>query len=680
MDLNVDYGNQSPEEEEYLKDKVKFSEEHPDEAVRIHLKRKAMRQAALRKEYEEKKAELLARLSETNRARNVVIAILTIIVLVTVLIDFTAHKIHAMSSHFSKPVIETLFKELTVLGCIALLVFMSVKTGLPQQISTAIFGTPSELVEMFDMAHILLFLIVVLFVTLVGCTLWRFKRYCDEWEKFELFAIQNAKTEKSISELFTSPEFEGVSREVKCYCVMRHSFLNPPLKISHKALDSSFRFSQYLKECTTETFNEMVQVEPETWGIILLLIVLARFFMMIPHEDVKIAVFLLLGILLLAIMIIMRNKLLDIYMMLVRYDGHIAEGTMVPFYISRAREDDRQSLTTAEEKGWFYKLCNGTRNPNPQERLFWFGISGPHVMMHIIRTCSFLGSVYFSLFVFRFGEDLVTRAAHTVTLLIMAILCPSIMMYYYLPQVMKLYVLVTSIEMMRRRKTVHTVEMEIKARRKFFVTRLLHTLRGYARRILKLEKLSRDAETSHLSEIKDVFEMFERECRERSGTRYIPRSDVQAFFHQIGMVIEDHEVEDLVLELGDGLNGILFEQTVDYLGGFSSEYLTDQMIDAIFVDIDRENKNPHKKFDNEITEDEFCTKLSQLNPFFDVNSPANGAEELLDWLDWAIINHKINVITKQEVYETEQGGQETHTTRVLTPLTFRSLIKLGSQA
>ena len=57
-----------------------------------------------------------------------------------------------------------------------------------------IFGTPSELVEMFDMAHILLFLIVVLFVTLVGCTLWRFKRYCDEWEKFELFAIQNAKT------------------------------------------------------------------------------------------------------------------------------------------------------------------------------------------------------------------------------------------------------------------------------------------------------------------------------------------------------------------------------------------------------------------------------------------------------------------------------------------------------
>ena len=45
---------------------------------------------------------------------------------------------------------------------------------------------------------------------------------------------------------------------------------------------------------------------------------------------------------------------------------------------------------------------------------------------------------------------------------------------------------------------------------------------------------------------------------------------MQAFFHQIGMVIEDHEVEDLVLELGDGLNGILFEQTVRLLTSPSS--------------------------------------------------------------------------------------------------------------
>eukprot|EP00960_Hanusia_phi_P011097 325198-Hanusia_phi.AAC.3 len=144
MHLNVDYGNLSPEEEETSRGGCADTlEEEGDEAgcfekrVRGKERLACCNPAGL---YRDKLsvAELLERLSETNRARNVVIAILTIIVLVTVLIDFSAHKIHSMSSHFSKPVIETLFKELTVLGCIALLVFMSVKTGLPQQISTAV--------------------------------------------------------------------------------------------------------------------------------------------------------------------------------------------------------------------------------------------------------------------------------------------------------------------------------------------------------------------------------------------------------------------------------------------------------------------------------------------------------------------------------------------------------------
>ena len=42
-----------------------------------------------------------------------------------------------------------------------------------------IFGTPSELVEMFDMAHVLIFLIMVLFVSMIGLILWRFHGFCE---------------------------------------------------------------------------------------------------------------------------------------------------------------------------------------------------------------------------------------------------------------------------------------------------------------------------------------------------------------------------------------------------------------------------------------------------------------------------------------------------------------------
>ena len=102
------------------------------------LSLQAMRQAAMREEYDKERDEIISRLSETNRARNVIIAILAIIVIITVIIDMIAGYVMESSDDFSKPVIEILFKELTVLGCIALLVYMSVKTGIPEEISVQV--------------------------------------------------------------------------------------------------------------------------------------------------------------------------------------------------------------------------------------------------------------------------------------------------------------------------------------------------------------------------------------------------------------------------------------------------------------------------------------------------------------------------------------------------------------
>ena len=60
------------------------------------------------------------------------------IVVITVLINLAASWAAVHSDDLSKPVVEILFRELTVLGCIALLVLMSVKTGMPEEISTQV--------------------------------------------------------------------------------------------------------------------------------------------------------------------------------------------------------------------------------------------------------------------------------------------------------------------------------------------------------------------------------------------------------------------------------------------------------------------------------------------------------------------------------------------------------------
>jgi hypothetical protein len=59
INLHVDFGPETPEELEYDKDKVKFSNEHPAEAYRIRMKRKAMEEAALEAAYQLRVGELL---------------------------------------------------------------------------------------------------------------------------------------------------------------------------------------------------------------------------------------------------------------------------------------------------------------------------------------------------------------------------------------------------------------------------------------------------------------------------------------------------------------------------------------------------------------------------------------------------------------------------------------------
>ena len=132
--------------------------------------------------------------------------------------------------------------------------------------------------------------------------------------------------------------------------------------------------------------------------------------------------------------------------------------------------------------------------------------------------------------------------------------------------------------------------------------------------------------------------------------------------------MDAHELEDINLELGDGLDGILYEQTSEFLSCGGHMAVTDQMIDAVFVDIDKDDADPQKKYDNEITEDELCAKLASINSYFGTSGDKGGAEELLDWLDWAINTHKIEITS----------GKGSDGTRTFTPYSFRKLIRLGT--
>lgn len=164
--------------------------------------------------------------------------------------------------------------------------------------------------------------------------------------------------------------------------------------------------------------------------------------------------------------------------------------------------------------------------------------------------------------------------------------------------------MITAVEMLRNKKILHNLGEKVKNSRRKFVGRLVHTLKSHSKRILRQGGVAIAAtplDTAREREVSGLFSVFEEDCAYRPGVRYIPREKVADFFIQIGMSLEGHELEDMVLELGDGLDGILFEQTVEFLSSGVGAALSDQMIDAVFVDIDKEESDPKKKYDNEIS-------------------------------------------------------------------------------
>lgn len=112
--------------------------------------------------------------------------------------------------------------------------------------------------------------------------------------------------------------------------------------------------------------------------------------MIVPYLNIKLSLFLFLGILVLTVTIVARNKALDIYMRLCT-PGNGGDGT--PYYLWAHRkslaDDDKAILT---EKSWLHKQMYGERDPNPHEALFWFGVNGPHFMAHLVSllACSSL--------------------------------------------------------------------------------------------------------------------------------------------------------------------------------------------------------------------------------------------------------------------------------------------------
>jgi hypothetical protein len=197
-----------------------------------------------------------------------------------------------------KPIIQSLFGEMTILGFLSIFTFCVTKLGVFEQLSTQLFGEKEQevLLETFEFVHYLLFFIMVFFVCLVLLLvaeakrieerLWIMDRAArdDEYmDEFRQHANQhNASGDKSSSWLYhcgkslipcLQSKQQRLMEDLVLFERCRKDFLlersvEPPFEpaTDENRVADDFNFGRYLSICLGHTLGHVVEVKIVTWA------------------------------------------------------------------------------------------------------------------------------------------------------------------------------------------------------------------------------------------------------------------------------------------------------------------------------------------------------------------------------------------------------------------------------
>jgi hypothetical protein len=223
-----------------------------------------------------------------------------ILLLISLTIAFEKAKEHIeeTADRTMKPIIGSLFGEMTVLGFLSIFTFCVTRLGFFTQLSIQLFGEKEQevLLETFEFVHYMLFFIMVFFVvsvlTLVagakemGRT-WKVANIAcrddDYMEQLKSIAGEEQDESGWISYLFQTlfPCFRSKTRrfhsELSLFYGIRQEFLierSMETGAPHhegERVSKDFHFGRYLSVCLGHTLGHVVEVNVLTWGFFALL-------------------------------------------------------------------------------------------------------------------------------------------------------------------------------------------------------------------------------------------------------------------------------------------------------------------------------------------------------------------------------------------------------------------------
>ena len=231
---------------------------------------------------------------EGNRKLECLAAIATGIIVFSLGFEFGKERLYDNTSETMKPIITALFSELTTLGFIGLMLFVVFQLEWIGDLSENLFEDEEALDGLSETAHMVLFLVMVLFLAQVVGLVVLGENIQAQWHTWELVCCHGAdsipkvaphRNRSALARLLH--RFSGrltQNHRLALFAATRKTFMvNHPEEITDAGC---FQFSTYLSTALGTTIAEFVEVPARCWiAVELLLLALVYVFtLMEPNQ------------------------------------------------------------------------------------------------------------------------------------------------------------------------------------------------------------------------------------------------------------------------------------------------------------------------------------------------------------------------------------------------------------
>lgn len=212
-----------------------------------------------------------------NKIATVALCVVLMLIGMSVLFELGKDALFASTSTNFKPVLTSMFGELTLLGFVGLIMFCLGQTGALKAFSEELFEGEAEaaelLPEMCEVVHMALFLLMCLFLGMVIIWTKMAMGLQNEWK-----AWQHSINEHGTASCISNVEVDDAScwgtsdQRKELFTITRLGFIYGQMHMKGTKLGVDFDFAEYLSIHVGELLSELVEIPVASWGVVALMV------------------------------------------------------------------------------------------------------------------------------------------------------------------------------------------------------------------------------------------------------------------------------------------------------------------------------------------------------------------------------------------------------------------------